>query len=257
MIQVTLTQLPQHLHFRLTPTINFSTNGIPFFNTENLQIRPVPLLINDVTQPGSASASLAAPQTVFSAVKQLFPIDAGKLAILPYQATLNVTAAFQSTASPQGRAGAIISALLVYSTAFFGNFPTRVSGIIGDFPQTSGIFSHFSGIAAIVQDTGRPLTSVAHEVSHLCGRLHASGASLSNGVVIPTGAQAPFESWPPDQLGFMQGVGFNNVTGNVSYPQRFNHPETAGFQQFFDYMSYAANPNDSDAWLSPRGWKRR
>lgn len=252
---------------------NFSTNGITFFNTENLQIRPVPLLINDVTQPGSASASLAAPQRVFSAVKQLFPIDAGKLVILPYQATLNVTAAFQSTTSPQGRAGAIIGALLdfadsngwvesqrsftvgVYSTAFFGNFPTRVSGIAGDFPQTSGVFSHFSEIAAIVQDTGRPLTSVAHEVSHLCGRVHASAASLSNGVVIPTGAQAPFETWPPDQLGFLQGVGFNNVTGNVIYPQRFNHPETAGFRQIFDYMSYAANPNDSDAWLSPRGWE--
>ena len=252
---------------------NFSTKGITFFNTENLQIRPVPLLINDVTQPGSASASLAAPQTVFSAVKQLFPIDAGKLAILPYQATLNVTAAFQSTTSPQGRAGAIMSALLdfadsngwvesqrsftvgVYSTAFFGNFPTRVTEITGDFPQASGIFGHFSEIAAIVQDTGRPLTSVAHEVSHLCGRVHTSGASLSNGVVIPTEAQTPFESWPPDQLGFLQGVGFNNLTGNVNYPQRFNHPETAGFQQFFDYMSYAANPNDSDAWLSPRGWE--
>ena len=117
------------------------------------------------------------------------------------------------------------------------------------------MFSHFSEIAAIVQDTGRPLTSVAHEVSHLCGRHHASGASLSNGVVIPTGAQAPFESWPPDQLGFLQGVGFNSVTGNVICPQRFNHPETAGFQQFFDYMSYAANPNDSDAWLPPRGWE--
>ena len=249
---------------------NFSTNEITFFNTENLYIRPVPLLINDVTQPGSASASIAAPQIVFSAVKQLFPIDAGKLVILPYQATLNVTTAFQSTTSPQGRAEAIKNALLdfadsngwvesqrsftvgVYSTAFFG---TRVSGIAGDFPQHSGIFSHFSEIAAIVQDTGRPLTSVAHEVSHLCGRIHASAASRSGGVVIPTGAQAPFESWPPDQLEFLQGVGFNNATGNVIYPQRFNHPETAGFQRFFDYMLYAANPNDSDAWLSPRGWE--
>ena len=260
------------LTFETNPNNNsFSTNGITFFNTENLYIRPVPLLINDVTQPGSASASLAAPQIVFSAVKQLFPIDAGKLVILPYQATLNVTTAFQSTTTPQGRAEAIKNALLdfadsngwvesersftvgVFSTAFFGNFPTRVSGMAGDFPQTPGIFSHFSEVAAIVQDTGRPLTVVAHEVSHLCGRIHASAASLSSGVIIPTGAQAPFESWPPDQLGFLQGVGFNNATSNVIYPQRFNHPETAGFQRFFDYMSYAANPNDSDAWLSPRG----
>ncbi|MCJ1403447.1 hypothetical protein MMC11_006670 [Xylographa trunciseda] len=268
--------------FEINPNNNsFRTNGIRFFRTENLYITPIPLTINNVAQPGSGAVGvtipgvgvngLSPPLNVFSGVKKLFPVDAGKLVIVPYQATLNVTGAFLSSGTPGGRAAAIIESLLdaadsrglvesqrsftvgVFSALFFAITVGGSTWPPLPNPQDSGVLTHFNNMASIVQDTGRPLTGVAHEVSHLCGRVHASTASLVGNVLVPTGAQAPTESWPPDQLGFLQGVGFDTTTANVIYPQRFGHPETSTFTQFFDFMSYGTN-TDSNAWISPRGW---
>jgi len=140
-------------------------------------------------------------------------VDATKLVIQPYQAALNVTPAFLSSTTPASRAAAIARAILsfadnngfhetprsftigVYSASFRAN-PAKVGGQTDPFTQDSGVFHHASEEAiAVVQDSGRPLAAVAHEVSHLCGRQHASAASRNAaGVVIPTGAHAPFES---------------------------------------------------------------
>jgi len=67
--------------------------------------------------------------------------------------------------------------------------------------------------------------------------------------------QGPMRRLSPDQLGWLQGVGFDVSTKTMIYPLRFFHPKTSTFQPRFDFMSYAANTNDLDAWLSPRGWE--
>lgn len=135
---------------------SFTVNNIGFFKTENLFISPIKLTINDPTQPKSGAATLSTPQGtfgVFSAVTKLFPIDATKLVIQPYQATLNVTPAFLSSATPAGRTTAIAQAILsyadnngfhetprsftvgVYSAAFFAN-PLRIGGQTDRFLET-------------------------------------------------------------------------------------------------------------------------
>ncbi|OAQ57626.1 hypothetical protein VFPPC_11412 [Pochonia chlamydosporia 170] len=92
---------------------------------------------------------------------------------------------------------------------------------------------------AIFRDSDRPLTSAAHEIGHMLGRKHASGTG---------GAKNP-EDWPPDQQGFIQGVGVDRRTMRVLYP-RDSTP-------FFDFMSYGgqAGGGDLDHWVSVRGWQ--
>lgn len=102
---------------------------------------------------------------------------------------------------------------------------------------------------AVVQDSGRPLTSVAHEVFHMLGRNHASAACGGG-----DGGQAT-DDWPPDQRGRLQGVGLDRTaaSGDTTVPYKIMDPGPAGVSpELFDFMSYCANENT--AWISTRNW---
>jgi hypothetical protein len=242
------------ISFETNPANNsFDMTGILFIRTDIHEISPVKLVIRDSTQPGSENANLASPDNTFSDVRKLYPIDASKLEILPWNSSLDVTAAYRSTGDSKGRASAILNAIHnagyhsgeqgflvgVFSNQFFGS---QIRG------QTTTYFPGFLGIttfaASIFPDTGYPRTAVCHEIGHLCGRFHASSAGQ---------ATPPIDDWPPDQQGWLQGVGFDIDANTVIYPQQFGNPATNGFDQWFDFMSFAAS--ESHAWISPRGWE--
>jgi hypothetical protein len=82
-----------------------------------------------------------------------------------------------------------------------------------------------------------------------------TGIAIGLGLGLPDPPSFPYqymslanqkaEDWPPDEQGFLDGVGLNIPPSSVS-PQ----PLPAG--QSYDFMSYCAN--DADAWISPKGW---
>ena len=106
---------------------------------------------------------------------------------------------------------------------------------------------------------GRPLTSVAHELHHCFGRMHASSACGA------TGSQAG-EPWPPDEQGFLNGVGID-LRGSAPFKilaagvagEAVNPCDQSIPGQWYDFMSYCqcANSGDPDSlktWISPKGW---
>ena len=102
----------------------------------------------------------------------------------------------------------------------------------------------------------RPLTSVAHEVFHLFGPKHASSCGeAKNG-----------EPWPPDERGRLQSLGLDrrdgsggptNYAGSGAAPPPFRVFQDTSKTEFYDFMSYCAQPNDGDpdSWVSARNWE--
>lgn len=108
----------------------------------------------------------------------------------------------------------------------------------------TGPFWDCDGLSvAVFQDSGRPLSAVAHEMGHLFGRQHASSAC---------GAQDS-QDWPPDQQGFIQGVGLDRRTGRVLFPDRTGGNLGSPVYDFMGYCGQNGN-NDPDKWISVRGW---
>jgi PKD domain len=115
----------------------------------------------------------------------------------------------------------------------------------------------------------RPLNGIAHEFGHALTLMHASPGCDGN---LPgTGGAV---SWPPDQYGYINGIGldvghvlgppppgvpFEPVAGtppgspscNPTPPPAFPQAKCEN-AQFFDYMSYCAT--NADAWISARNW---
>jgi hypothetical protein len=131
-----------------------------------------------------------------------------------------------------------------------GVYPWAFQNVIGGVTDSAGFWNDVSEFftgrerVAVVQDQGRPLTSVAHEMGHLSGRKHA-------GLGTP-----PVESWPPDGFGEIQGVGIDRRDGSVVFKGLGSR---SNFDQIFDFMSYAhpdwqAGIGDKAFWISVKGW---
>jgi hypothetical protein len=126
-------------------------------------------------------------------------------------------------------------------------------------PDGAGFFSHPGEKVSYVPDVPRPISGVAHEVGHLCNRQRASAATLVTnsvtGVVSlsSTGAQPPIDDWPPDELGYLQGVGCDTTKGNMIYPRRWAHPETASLTPFYDFMTHALRMTMTAGFLFEAG----
>jgi hypothetical protein len=102
-----------------------------------------------------------------------------------------------------------------------------------------------SDVALGVVNSNRPQTSVAHEIHHGFGRVHASPCTN-------TVSPGTFEPWPPDNAGWIQGIGLDVAS---TPPFTINAAGESGEPgNWFDFMSYCAASNDSDSWISVKGW---
>jgi hypothetical protein len=102
-----------------------------------------------------------------------------------------------------------------------------------------------------VVEYDRPLTSVSHELSHAIGRVHAdlTCGGNSNG---QTG-----EAWPPDNAGKLDSIGFDVSSPFPPDPVKAPDAIAPGFGRptdYYDFMSYCPGANESEAWVSTRGW---
>src|SRR5215211_1511321 len=129
-----------------------------------------------------------------------------------------------------------------------------------------------------VVDYGNPLNSVGHELFHGLGRVHASKGCGGN-----DDGQVG-EDWPPDGVGFIQGIGLDRRAGSGGTKAAFriiapgnygapngvpDDPDDPGdpFDSFnpkglqgtgaqpgdwYDFLSYCAG--QGGAWISTKGW---
>jgi hypothetical protein len=251
---------------------------IPFLKGKSVTIRPVGLTV-------SGRPTLPDPQDVFAFARLVTPLD---LSVQPYAGTIDISdlattfdackAAAVGQSDEQARRGACSdNANDAAATRMDGWTCSHGSpsggwnlgvntGVARGVTKTTGCDSDQRNA---VVEVNRPLTSASHEFFHLLGRKHASPAcgGGSNG--------QSAEDWPPDELGYINGVGLDTTMGSGVSGGPFavlaGPPTKPGLcadqgdcdgsapQQRFDLMSYCAfERNDpignGNAWISVHNW---
>lgn len=218
--------------------------SIRFEPTRSITITPVRL-----TYPGSDPPT---PYSILSAPRAVMPVH---WATPDYQGTIDISGPVKADESREDRAGDVVD--LLEDWALFSGRPVSfpVVGISRGFRDPTGQMTDLGVTtqqAISVVNADRPLSSVAHELGHTLGRLHAS-ASCGGG---DNGQRA--EGWPPDEIGALQGFGFDTRPGPPSNGTDKADKSPAGgtFRLYpdpgqTDYMSYCSN---GGRWASVRGW---
>lgn len=101
----------------------------------------------------------------------------------------------------------------------------------------------------------RPFTALSHELGHLLGRQHASAACGGADPTKPRSDMNEYEDWPPDQRGYLAGIGLDRRQQSGSAPFRIIAAgvPTPG-SEAYDFMSYCAGEDNS--WVSMAGWEK-
>ena len=233
--------------------VNFSEVGANYDAT----VEPFPMTVNGTQPP--------APQQVFTDASAVAPLpDFPGVFVEPYFGTIDITDIANSTSGPCGQSGSAAAtacgnnknaAVLGRVEGVAQSFPGHFSHVVGvNLGTARGLTNAVPGQFSVVDGTPnfRPLTSVAHELFHQFGLLHAS---FCNGGGGSNNQQAV--SWPPDQQGFLDGIGLDTT----SEPYKFiaaGSPSFPANPVAYDFMSYCANigGNDPNDWLSPRNWQQ-
>ena len=264
----------------------FTLSGVPFVSTVTVPIHPIPLTVGKARNCGLPTAFGCTSQTteqVFGDAQTVLP---EQIETYPWDTPLAVDGMNNSQAAAAVAKRASDDRLTNRDYpigVFFKTEGALANGL------TTGTLYAGNGPASIVQDTGRPLTSVAHEIGHGLGLVHADTGSNcaplpnSNPVVQscpgphPDGTPdcggnsggQPGEPWPPDNEGRLQSVGFDRRSWNIfqtgSVPSTFvegythsgtptNDPTQGA--RYYDFMSYcpAGGVIESLDWISQTNW---
>ena len=284
----------------LVPTIQCSTchgniftlTGVPFVQTVNVPIHPIPLAVNTATATGVLST--ISKDQVFGSAQTVLPVN---LQVFPYEPSLPVSDNSPGCAPATCRSAVSAAAAAAIakragqdgytSTQFaIGIFQDGVgTGYLGGL-TTSTLFG--SGPAISIARDDRPLTSVMHEIGHGLGLPHADTGSPSNACPPvplhsdncgphPDGTPdcggnsngQPGEAWPPDNEGLLTatpinetqtaptGVGFDRRNWNPLQTGSLPRPVVQGFPSpgnlYYDFMSYCG-PSPSNAVFESNHW---
>ncbi|HJZ56193.1 MAG TPA: hypothetical protein VKE74_14600, partial [Gemmataceae bacterium] len=244
---------------------SFTLTDIAFTPTRDLFFAPFALRVN--------GGPLGFPDDIFSDARNLLPLGETQFHMGDFAGEIDITDIWNQDVKacgilglgscPEdetGRGASVAARLRDFADEM--NFTESGELVVGIFPQSnpdrirgleqSGCTGPFWDCddlqVAVVQNQGRPLTSVAHELGHRLGRPHASFACGAGDV----DNNGPAEHWPPPDTGFIQGVGVDRRSLQVRFPDRTGG-QLGG--PFYDFMSYCANnSNDPDSWISLIGW---
>lgn len=235
----------------------FSVFGINFEQPVSLTISPVELTYTDAA---GVLVRPPSPVLVFGPVLNLSPVPSSSVTVRPYTTTIDVS----DVVSPA--TGGCRSVNSTCEDAVFG----RVAATEGSINQpglTIGVgaidvglekpagyyrFPNIEFEPIAVADSRSLLTAAGHEFYHQLGYFHASPGCPPVDF---------FNLWPPDQLGYIHGVGLDrrkihNSGGAWNGQYRILAPgvlDPAGNPtQYYDLMSYCAG--DDNAWISVENW---
>ena len=257
----------------------FTLTDIPFTPTPNVVIAPVRMLT-------SGQADLPDPQKVFAQALNVHP-GGERFTVQPYQGTLDVTteagwtptsaeckayvdenrfddckndAYFNRVVQWDRAQGGLSDMAIGVNTQERGAATRSLFNLPFGDPDLTATPNEVSARPVAFVDTGRPLSSVGHELGHLLGRIHASAACGGNG-----------NDWPPDQFGYADGIGLDRSrrTSDPGAPYRVvaGRPPRAGScsggnppgcggaspQRYFDLMSYCGF--EANDWIAARNWQ--
>jgi hypothetical protein len=227
---------------------DFSVVGINFGGTVVLKIAPVALTFTDVD---GTFKSPPPPAGLFAPALNISPVPAASATVLPYVGTIDVS----DLVGPGGlcrRGWTSICESRTYSRMrIFESQHPQDAYWVGVGPVDVG----YTVTPIAIADSRVLMTAVAHEFYHDMGYFHASGC----------GGADFYNYWPPDEKGFIHGVGLDrrmnllNTAGAWSGRYTVFMPGSAGMAvvpggpaDYYDLMSYCAD--DSDAWISVENW---
>ena len=239
------------------------------------EIVPVAMTVNGAQPPP--------PAQVFADASAATPLPDGSVGgAIPYFATGDITDIANSNQSASQKNAAVLGRLESYDIGacceVVGVTLGTAYGDTNTVPTNGkrpggGLFSSGTATYSVVNGSpgGRPLTSVAHELFHQFGLVHASnecggGQDGDADDIGQTGEPwqplapapgEPTENPPNDGIGQLDGIGLNITFGPYQVIAN-RSPSFPSNPQAYDLMSYCANvgggdPND---WVSPRNWQQ-
>ncbi len=250
--------------------------GVRFQHTTDVTVRSVRLDYQGNGATGDPAWSAPRdPDSVYAAAKTVLPVG---LITPDYQGSLDITDILRKVEVRVGvgivtnsdkvrsiKGAATLDLLEDWADDRDVTSATPVVGVSqpykdytgdSDLGITRGGSLVFHDQAVSVVNQQRPLSSVAHELGHTFGRVHASscGNGGDNGQIA--------EPWAPDERGALQGVGVDPRPDRPSlYDDDGSEPKDGGFRifadplldgtHFTDFMSYC---KDAGHWQSVRGW---
>lgn len=225
----------------------FGLTQIPFYGTTGSDLYPLDMTNGGVHNPD--------PQDVFKWAKLVTPVP---VRVLPYQATIDITDIATSGASDDDRNQAVFDRVGDWAcdndrqAVGVNTYAARGKASTGGW-----CWNLLGSVGRAIVEYKRPLTSVAHEWFHLLGRLHASPGCGGGS----NGHKA--ESWPPDQMGYLQSVGINTILGSGANGAPYDVVPN-NTRQWYDLMSYCADGGTIpdpvnkalvlNSWVSVRNW---
>lgn len=243
----------------------FILSNVSYTMTGALGIVPIMVHVDGVPDPDD-------PWTVLDGVRTVTPY--GLLPLL-YRGVIDITKIVNDGDSRKDRSSDALDEVEDWDGDQDVKLGSMTMGVIGGSGGNSdlGISSHpaaFANRPISLVNEYRPLGSVAHEINHGLGRKHASGACGGGS----DGQTA--EGWPPDEQGFLQGVGIDTRPGSGGGTSEYRVFAAGGCGadgncifapwrgctvaddcRWFDFMAYTSCNKGGDEgglWMSPKGW---
>lgn len=236
----------------------FSVTHIGFGPAVGVTISPVALTFTDPVT--GAFISPPPPAGIFAPAANIAPVPPASFVVRPFVGTIDVSSVVGTGGGCRAMNTTCQDAIhgMVWSFNISSPQPGHtigvgaidigldIAGLVRRPPYGQFEFGHIA-----IADTRAPMLSVAHEFFHMMGYFHASSCGDSD----------LFNMWPPDQQGFIHGVGLNrtripdamgvwNGRHNILMPGTDGLP--GGTANYFDLMSYCAS--ESTAWISVKNW---
>jgi hypothetical protein len=225
----------------------FTLTDVAFTPTHGVSISPMALEVKD-----PQGLNLIRPEYLTDETRNLLPIGDHQFqcwGTLGYDGFIDITDIWNDNDKDVDatKRGSMVVARL-HDRADDWNYLGQGDLVVGYYPgsdATNRVRSVTSNSVAAVQAFNRPLSAIAHEIGHLMGRNHASGACDADK------EKSPFDEWLPDKKGYLQGVGFDRRTNQVLFP-----PRDGSAPNYYDFMGYCGQNSggDPDKWISVPGW---
>jgi hypothetical protein len=260
---------------------SFTLYGVQFRKTGHVSILPVAVKVN-----GSLPVGYYDDTQIFALAKSVTPLDfyiypymgeldASKIAnIVSYTVEKCFLGVFPCSSDTVTDPNKVFALKLNQGLDMLRSWADR-GGLTGSDRYIVGVFDQgFGGGVtngggllyttqpfSLVQDT-RPLTSVAHELGHALGRVHAGLQCGGN-----SSGQVGEAWWDPGNWGWLDGFGLN-LTGPSPYlpidpansPAKDSPSTPQDETHWYDLMSYCADLQDlrstNNAWTSVLNWNR-